>query len=128
MKKIIKTPPLLLKLKNIFTRAKRRFSWRGQIKDSEISAIDANDIQKDVYNHTKNIRNDVFTPPYMELAAQLLASEQQIFEASAEHLAATAKVRKKYAPEIKSIFAEIIASKKLSEERIGYLARLLSEM
>lgn len=128
MKKLIKTKPLLLKLKNILTRAKRRFSWRGQFKDNEMSAIAANDIQEDVYKHTKNIRNDIFTPPYMELAAQLLVPEQQIFEAAAEHLQATAKIRPKYALEIKSIFAEIIAARKLSEERVAYLTHLLADM
>ena len=118
---------LLNKLKNIFVRARRRFSWRGQIK-MDVSALDACDIQDDVYAHTKNIKHNVYTPPYMELAAQLLAPEQQIFEAAASHLIATAKARPKYASEIKCIFMEVISAHKLSQDKTEYLTRKLNEI
>ena len=123
-----KKTSLLKRLKNIFTRARRRFSWRGQIRGMDISALDACDIQDDVFAHTQNIKHNTFTPPYMELAAQLLASEQQIFEAAATHLVATAKSRPKYAEEIKSIFAEVISGRKLSAEKIDYLTRKINEL
>ena len=123
-----KKTSLLKRLKNIFTRARRRFSWRGQIKGMDISALDACDIQDDVFTHIQNVKHNTYTPPYMELAAQLLASEQQIFEAAAVHLVATAKARPKYAEEIKNIFAEVISGRKLSAEKIDYLTRKINEL
>ena len=119
---------LLSKLKNIFIRARRRFSWRGQIKGMDTSALDACDIQDDVFIHTKNVKHNTYTPPYMELAAQLLASEQQIFEAAATHLVSTAKARPKYSAEIKCIFTEIISEHKLSQEKIEYLTQKINEI
>jgi len=122
-----KKTSLLSKLKNIFIRARRRFSWRGQIK-MDVSALDACGIQDDVYAHTQNIKHSIYTPPYMELAAQLLVPEQQIFEAAVTHLIATAKSRPKYASEIKCIFAEVISDHKLSQEKIEYLTRKVNEI
>lgn len=128
MAEVIKKTSILTKLKHIVTKTKRRFSWRSQIKDEIVTALDASDIQQDVYNHAKNIRHNVYTPPYMELAAQLLVHEQQIFEAAANHLTTIAKSRRKYANEIKSIFAEVIAGRKLSAEKEEYLNRKLKEI
>ena len=101
MAEIIKKASILTRLKHIVTKTKRRFSWRSQIKDDVVTALDASDIQQDVYNHSQNIRHNVYTPPYMELAAQLLVHEQQIFEAAANHLITIAKSRRKYTNEIK---------------------------
>ena len=128
MAEIIKKASILTKLKHIVTKTKRRFSWRSQIKDDVVTALDASDIQQDVYNHSQNIRHNVYTPPYIELAAQLLVHEQQIFEAAANHLTTIAKSRRKYTNEIKSIFAEVIAERKLSNEKEEYLNRKLKEI
>ena len=128
MAEIIKKASILTRLKHIVTKTKRRFSWRSQIKDDVVTALDASDIQQDVYNHSQNIRHNVYTPPYIELAAQLLVHEQQIFEAAANHLTTIAKSRRKYTNEIKSIFAEVIAERKLSNEKEEYLNRKLKEI
>lgn len=125
---MIKKASILTKLKHIVTKTKRRFSWRSQIKDEIVTALDASDIQQDVYNHSQNIRHNVYTPPYMELAAQLLVNEQQIFEAAANHLTTIAKSRRKYSNEIKAIFAEVIAGRKLSLEKEEYLNRKIKEI
>ena len=119
---------VLSRLKNIVTKTKRLLSWRRSIKDEHMTADDAQDIQHDVFTHTQNIRHNQYTPPYIELAAQLLVSEQQIFEAAASKLTVIAQTRRKYAPEIKSIFAEIVANHKLSEEKIDYLNRKLKQI
>ncbi len=119
---------VLSRLKNIVTKTKRLISWRRSIKDEHMTADDAQDIQHDVFTHTQNIRHTQYTPPYIELAAQLLVSEQQIFEAAATKLTIIAQTRRKYAPEIKSIFAEIVANHKLSEEKIDYLNRKLKQI
>ena len=119
---------ILSRLKNIVSKTKRLMSWRAKIKDENVSAFDARDIQQDIYTHNKNIRHNTYTPPYIELAAQLLVHEQQIFEAAATKLTAIAKTRRKYAPEIKSIFAEVIAGRKLSEEKINYLNKKIEEI
>ena len=128
MAEMIKKASILTKLKHIVTKTKRRFSWRSQIKDEIVTALDASDIQQDVYNHSQNIRHNVYTPPYMELAAQLLVNEQQIFEAAANHLTTIAKSRRKYSNEIKAIFAEVIAGRKLSLEKEEYLNRKIKEI
>ena len=128
MAEVIKKTSILNRLKNIVTKTRRMLSWRGKIKDEQVSAFDARDIQQDVYNHIKNIKHNTYTPPYIELAAQLLVSEQQIFEAAATHLTTIAKSRSKYADEIKSIFAEVIAGRKLSEEKINYLNNKINEI
>lgn len=128
MAEVIKKSSILNRLKNIVTKTRRMLSWRGKIKDEQVSAFDARDIQQDVYNHLKNIKHNTYTPPYIELAAQLLVSEQQIFEAAATHLTTIAKSRSKYAEEIKSIFAEVIAGRKLSEEKINYLNNKINEI
>ena len=128
MAEVIKKSSILNRLKNIVTKTRRMLSWRGKIKDEQVSAFDARDIQQDVYNHLKNIKHNTYTPPYIELAAQLLVSEQQIFEAAATHLTTIAKSRSKYADEIKSIFAEVIAGRKLSEEKINYLNNKINEI
>jgi hypothetical protein len=128
MAEMIKKASILTKLKHIVMKTKRRFSWRSQIKDEIVTALDASDIQQDVYNHSQNIRHNVYTPPYMELAAQLLVNEQQIFEATANHLTTIAKSRHKYSNEIKSIFAEVVAGRKLSTEKEEYLNRKLKEI
>ena len=124
----LKKASLLNRLKNIFTRARRRFSWRGQIKGMDVSALDACDIQDDVFAHMQHVKHNTFTPPYMELAAQLLVPEQQIFEAAVAHLIATAKARPKYAEEIKNIFVEVISEQKLPTEKQEYLTRKISEI
>lgn len=128
MTEVIKKSSILNRLKNIVMKTRRMLSWRGKIKDEYVSAFDARDIQQDVYNHTKNLKHNTYTPPYIELAAQLLVNEQQIFEAAATHLTTIAKSRIKYADEIKSIFAEVIAGRKLSEEKINYLNKKMEEI
>lgn len=124
----IKQTSILGRLKNIVAKTKRRFSWRGRIKDENVSALDARDIQRDAFTHNQNIRHNVYTPPYIELAAQLLAPEDQIFEAAVRHLTSIAQSRRKYAPEIKSIFAEVIANRRLSQEKLDYLTKKLEEI
>jgi len=119
---------VLSRLKNIAAKTKRLLSWRRQIKDENVSAVDARDIQMDVFTHTQNMRHNVYTPPYIELAAQLLVHEQQIFEAAVNKLVAIAQARRKYAPEIRAIFAEVVAGRKLSDEKIEYLNRKLKEI
>ena len=128
MAEVIKKTSVLNRLKNIVMKTRRMLSWRGKIKDEYVSAFDARDIQQDIYNHTKNLKHNTYTPPYIELAAQLLVDEQQIFEAAATHLTTIAKSRTKYASEIKSIFAEVIAGRKLSEEKINYLNNKINEI
>ena len=128
MVKAIKKTTILNRLKNIVMKTRRMLSWRAKIKDEHVSPFDAKDIQQDIYNHTKNLKHNTYTPPYLELAAQLLVNEEQIFEAAATHLTTIAKSRTKYASEIKSIFAEVIAGRKLSEEKINYLTDRMNEI
>ena len=128
MSESVKKTSVLGRLKNIVAKTKRRFSWRGRVKDENVSALDASDIQQEAFTHNQNLRHNVYTPPYMELAAQLLAAEDQIFEAAALQLTAIAKSRRKYAPEIKSIFAEVVAGRKLSSEKIEYLTQKIKEI
>ena len=125
---VMKKTSILHRLKNIVTKTRRMLSWRAKIKDEHVNAFDAKDIQQDIYNHTKNIKHNTYTPPYIELAAQLLVNEQQIFEAAATKLTTIAKSRRKYANEIKSIFTEVIAGRKLSEEKINYLNAKIDEI
>lgn len=121
---------VISKLKNIVTKTKRRFlgSAKAKLRDENVSVTEAVDIQKDVYQRSQHIENKKITPPYMELSAQLLADETQIFEAAANHLAAIAQTRHKYAEPIKSIFAEIIANRRLSEEKLEYIKRKLNDI
>ncbi len=123
-----KKTSILGKLKNIVAKTRRRFSWRGRVKDENVSAVDAQGIQQDAFTHNQNVRHNVYTPPYMELAAQLLVHEQQIFEAAACHLVAIARSRRKYTPEIKAVFAEVIAGRKLPQEKLEYLERKMNEI
>ncbi len=131
MKKTIASSILLKSLKNIVAKTKRRFFGASArpLSDEKISFEEAADIQKEAYIKSlkRSIKPDR-TPPYLELAAQLLAEEPQIFEAAAHHLTAIAKSRRKYAPEIKSIFAEIIANKKLSQEKLDYINARINEI
>ena len=128
MSESVKKTSVLGRLKNIVAKTKRRFSWRGRVKDENVSALDASDIQQEAFTHNQNLRHNVYTPPYMELAAQLLAAEDQIFEAAALQLTAIAKSRRKYAPEIKSIFAEVVGGCKLPPEKIEYLTKKIKEI
>ena len=128
MSESVKKTSVLGRLKNIVAKTKRRFSRRGRVKNENVSALDASDIQQEAFTHNQNLRHNVYTPPYMELAAQLLAAEDQIFEAAALQLTAIAKSRRKYAPEIKSIFAEVVAGRKLPPEKIKYLTQKIKEI
>lgn len=128
MAEVIKKSSVINRLKNIVAKTKRMLSWRKKIKDEHVSSFDAREIQQDVYNHAKNLKHNTYTPPYIELAAQLLVNEQQIFEAAATHLTTIAKSRAKYAEEIKSIFAEVMAGRRLSEEKINYLNSKIDEI
>ena len=128
MVKTIKKSSILNRLKNIVMKTRRMLSWRAKIKSEHVSPFDAKEIQQDIYNHTKNLKHNSYTPPYLDLAAQLLVNEEQIFEAAATHLTTIAKSRIKYSSEIKSIFAEVIAGRKLSEEKINYLTDRLNEI
>ena len=128
MVQVIKKTSILNRLKNIVAKTKRMLSWRSKTKYDHVSSFDARDIQQDIYNHFKNVKYNTYTPPYIELAAQLLVKEQQIFEAAATHLTTIAKSRSKYADEIKSIFTEVIANHKLSEEKINYLNNKIDEI
>lgn len=128
MAEYIKKTSILNSLKNIVAKTKRRFSWGGKIKDDNVSALDAADIQREAYKHSQNIRHNTYTPPYLELSAQLLVQDSQIFEAAANHLTLIAKSRRKYASEIKAIFAEVIAGRKLSADKLDYLTRKMNEI
>ncbi len=131
MKKTIASSILLKSLKNIVAKTKRRFFGASArpLSDEKISFEEAADIQKEAYiKSLKRSSKAEYTPPYLELAAQLLAEEPQIFEAAAHHLTAIAKSRRKYAPEIKAIFAEIIANKKLSQEKLDYINARINEI
>lgn len=128
MSELVKKTSVLGRLKNIVAKTKRRFSWRGRVKDENVSALDASDIQQEAFTHNQNLRHNVYTPPYMELAAQLLAAEDQIFEAAALQLTAIAKSRRKYVSEIKSIFAEVVSGRKLPPEKIEYLTQKIKEI
>ena len=128
MAEYIQKTSILNSLKKIVAKTKRRFSWAGKVKDENISALDAADIQREAYKHSQNIRHSAYTPPYLELSAQLLAQESQIFEAAASHLTLIAKSRRKYAPEIKAIFAEVINGRKLSKDKLDYLTRKMEEI
>ncbi len=119
---------ILNKLKSIVAKTKRRFSWHGKVKDENVSAFAAADIQDEAYRHIKNLRHNTYTPPYLELAAQLLADEEQIFKAAANHLTLIAKSRKRYAPQIREVFNEVIAGRKLSAEKLEYISRKLEEI
>ena len=121
---------VITKLKTIMAKTKRRFlgSPKAKLRDENVTVNEAIDIQKDVYYRSQHIKDKSYTPPYMELAAQLLADEEQIFKAAANHLAAIAQTRRKYAEPIKAIFAEVIANRKLSEEKLDYINRKLNEI
>lgn len=131
MKKRTVSSSLLNSLKNIVAKTKRRFFGASAhlLNDDKVSFEEATDIQREAYIKSlkRSIKPDR-TPPYLELAAQLLADEPQIFEAAAHHLTAIAKSRRKYAPEIKAIFAEIIANKKLSQEKLDYINARINEI
>lgn len=128
MAEYIKKTSILNSLKNIVAKTKRRLSWVGKVKDENVSALDAADIQREVYKRSHNIRHSTYTPPYIELSAQLLAQEDQIFAAAANHLTLIAKSRRKYAPEIKAIFSEVINGRKLSQDKLEYITRKLEEI
>ena len=122
---------ILNTLKNIASKAKRRFFGASthSKRDDSISSQEASDIQKEAYiKGMKRAYKPERTPPYLELSAQLLADEPQIFQAAVDHLASIATARKKYASEIKAIFAEVIAGRKLSEEKSEYIKRKLEEI
>lgn len=128
MAEYIKKTSILDSLKKIVAKTKRRFSLSGKVKDENVSALDAADIQREAYKHSQKIRHNTYTPPYLELSAQLLAQESQIFEAAANHLTFIAQSRRKYASEIKSIFKEVINGRKLSQDKLDYLTRKLEEI
>lgn len=111
-------------------KTKRRFlsSPKAKLRDENISEAEAVTIQKDAHFRSSHIKHNTYTAPYLELSAQLLAEEDQIFKAAANHLASIAKVRRKYAPAIRAIFAEIIANRKLSSEKLDYLTRKLDDI
>ena len=121
---------VITKLKNIMSKTKRRFlgSSKAKLRDENVSAAEAVDIQRDVYLRSCNLKDKSYTPPYMELAAQLLADEEQIFKAAANHLASIAQARHKYSEPIKAIFAEVIANRRLSEEKLDYINKKLTEI
>ena len=124
MKKTTVSSKLIDSLKNIVTKAKRRFFFLSStpMNNEKLSFDEASNIQKDAY--VKSVKRSVKkerTPPYMELAAQLLADEEQIFKAAANHLAGIAMSRPKYKAQIKAIFAEVVANRKLSKEKSDYI-------
>jgi len=131
MQKKAVSSTLISSLKTIVAKTKRRFfgasSWRQS--DDKISFSEATDIQKEAFAKSlkRNLKSQR-TPPYLELSAQLLAEETQIFTAAANHLVAIAKSRRKYAPEIKAIFAEIIANRRLSDEKLTYINNKIKEL
>lgn len=124
-----KASSIIDNLKNIVAKTKRRFfgaSPRRQ-SDDKISFDEAADIQKEAYVKSRKRIKSEKTPPYMELAAQLLADEVQIFQAAANHLADIAAARPKYKAPIKAIFAEVIANRRLSQEKMDYIKRKLND-
>lgn len=131
MKKVKGSSSVISSLKNIVAKTKRRFfgaSDRMQ-KDEKVTFEEAVDIQKEAYSKSiKRSSKQNCTPPYLELSAQLLAEEAQIFQAAVNHLAGIASARKKYAPAIKSIFAEVIANRRLSAEKLEYIKRKLDDI
>ena len=126
-----KTSSVLDSLKNIVAKTKRRFfgaSPRRQ-SDDKVSFAEASDIQKEAFTKSKsrNCKSEK-TPPYMELAAQLLAEETQIFQAAANHLTSIAIARPKYKSQIKSIFAEVMTNRRLSPEKLDYIKSKLTDI
>ncbi|MBR4105789.1 MAG: hypothetical protein IKK52_00620 [Alphaproteobacteria bacterium] len=131
MKKTNVSSSIINSMKNIMAKTKRRFFGASArtIKDEKVTFEEAVDIQKEAYSKSiKRSSKQNCTPPYMELSAQLLAEETQIFQAAANHLAAIAASRPKYAQAIKSIFAEVIANRRLSAEKLEYIKRKLDNI
>jgi hypothetical protein len=129
MKKKISTS-VLGKLKSIVAKTKKRFfgASKNNIKDEYITFSQAVDIQKEAFLKSNKTIKKSYTPPYLELEAQLLANEYQVFQAAANHLVLIAKKRPKYKNQIKSVFAELLANPKLSQQKNDYLSEKLEEI
>ena len=97
-------------------------------KDSDISPIEAEKIQKASYTLSNTEVKKRFSPPYLSMLPDLESNDKQVFEATVYYLAKIAMKKNKYHDDILKALQERYNNKSLPPEFKEYLKQYMQKM
>ncbi len=99
--------------------------WKKQPKATEISPAQAAKIQKQNYINSNRKLENICTPPYLTIAAQLGDKQQAVFEATVTYLCAIAQNEPKYQTQIIGILGAYMNNHKSKTDRIAFIENMM---
>lgn len=101
--------------------------WKKQTKQAEISPLQAAKIQKQNYLNSNRKLEDICTPPYLTIAAQLSDKQQSVFKAAVTYLCAIAQNEPKYQKAVIELLNAYISNHKSKTDRIAFIENILAK-
>ena len=97
-------------------------------EEFEISAPKAKKLQKEFFEQKNKNLSKQITPPFLEIADQLEAEDDQVFHAAVYNLGLVALAQKKYRKEILNILGEYAENKRKTQEQRAYVQEKIDEI
>ncbi len=101
-----------------------RLWWSGKPEIGEISPRQANAIQKKSYLISKKEFEQICTPPYVAVAAQLGSNKQKVFEAAVFYLCTIAVNEPKYEKAILHVLDSYASEHEKIPQRAEYIKNM----
>lgn len=121
------TEIVMFKITNEKIIAFFKLLWKKTNKSIEISPRQAAKIQKQNYiNVNRNIEN-ICTPPYLTIAAQLADKQPAVFEAAVTYLCAIAQNEPKYQKAVIELLGAYMTNHKSKTDRIAFIENMLAQ-
>ncbi len=99
--------------------------WKKQPKTTEISPTQAAKIQKQNYINSNRKLENICTPPYLTIAAQLADHRQAVFEAAVTYLCTIAQNEPKYQKPIIGLLGAYMNNHKSKTDRLVFIENML---
>lgn len=99
--------------------------WKKQSESVEISPKQAVEIQKQSYTKSKHPFENICTPPYLTIAAQLSNKQQSVFEAAVIYLCRIAQNEPQYQKAIIGLLGAYMDNHKPKSDRIIFIENIL---
>ncbi len=101
--------------------------WKKRPKTTEISPLKAARIQKQNYINSNRKLENICTPPYLTIAAQLADKQQAVFEAAVTYLCTIAQNEPKYQKPIIGLLGAYMTNQKSKTDRIAFIENMLAQ-
>ena len=130
MQKNLEPSSFMCKIQSLISSTGHKILRKDKSKSKNIGISEkiAIKIQKNSYDISKQQAKDTFTPPYLEIAEQLQAENEQIFNSAVFNLVNIAINRKKFTSKIVDLLNSELANNRLCDERKDYIKLKLSQI